>query len=374
MSKLRLSHSATRMFQECAKSYQLHYQERYREVKQSANLLFGTAIDKAITHLLTPEDGSKTAEEVFTDTWTFQEVNGVKTYLTTFKDLVYANSDYDEELLLDEDFDRLGEHVEVIFKGERPNKDKCIYIVGDIQKKKEVLGYNFLPEGETRVLNAANWLCLHRKGLIMIESFRKDILKHIKEVYSTQEYVKLENGEGDSIIGYVDLVARYKDIQEPIIFDVKTSARAYDEGAVLTSPQLTLYTHALSEKYNTRKAGFIVFSKQIMKNKKKVCTVCGHDGSGTRFKTCNNEIDKVRCDSEWDIKLDPKAYIQVLIDDIPERTEEIVLDNYEYISQSIKSGAFPRNFNACTKSWGGKCRFYDYCFYGKEDGLIKKEQ
>jgi glutathionyl-hydroquinone reductase len=60
-------------------------------------------------------------------------------------------------------------------------------------------------------------------------------------------------------------------------------------------------------------------------------------------------VDGVRCNGEWNSKLDPRIHVQVVIDLIPEKTEQIVLENFDYINASIKNGVYHRNFSSCVK-------------------------
>lgn len=361
--KNRLSHSSTAMYQTCPQKWKYNYQDKLRSKIQSAALLFGSAVDKAITAKL-KGDPSKNPINIFGYNWRFQDINGVNTYLPKSPDIAYANADYDEELLLPEDIKKLQEELNLL----DPIKE-----VDYIYKEKEVVGFAGLTREQKITLNYANWLCLYRKGLLMLEAVDKHIIPNITEVLGTQEYVSLPNAEGDSVIGYVDLVARWKGFDVPIIFDVKTSAREYERDSVLVSPQLTLYMHGLYEKYQTRKCGFLVLNKNVRKNKTKQCSVCGMDGTGQSHRTCNNEIDGKRCKGAWNVTVNPEVYVQIIIDEIPEQTENIVLDNYDHINKSIKNGIFHRNLNSCIQYGSVKCAYYDLCYKGSSDGLVQME-
>lgn len=360
----KLSHSAASRFQTCPKSYEFHYIQKLRPKLQSAALLFGTAVDRGITALLkrhAGEEAKQTPEDIFAYTWRFQEVNGKDTYLPTCTDIVYSNTDYDDELLFPEDINQLKEK----YKLEDP-----LTFVQTIYERKETVGFAGLTDQEKTILNHANWLSLFRKGLLMMNAVEKKVLPNILEVLDTQAYVSLKNDEGDSIIGYADLVCRYKGYDRPIVLDFKTTSREYAHDAVLTSPQLTLYVHDLGVKYDTRLAGFITLSKLVRKNRTKVCKDCGNDGTGGRHKTCNAEIGGKRCEGEWKITLDCDIFINTLIDSIPPRTEDIVLENLDAINQMIKQGIFTRNFQSCDMGWG-PCPYKPLCFQGDASGLCK---
>lgn len=359
-NKNRLSHSASSKFQQCPKSYEYHYIQKLRPKTMSSALLFGTAVDSAVQAMI-KKDSKKNPENIFNYFWNFAEVNGDRKFLPTCVDLVYSDSDADIDLLTDK-------HMEKLAQEYGPEWEIKLQ---DIRKRKKEVGYKFLTFDEKKLFNHYNWCCLHRKGLLMIEAVKTKVLPRIQEVLSVQEQVKLENSSGDSIIGYVDMVCRFFEYEKPIVFDFKTSSIDYEEDSVLTSPQLTLYVHSLSQKYeNTRRAGFIVLHKRIDKNKVKKCEKCGHDGTGQRHKTCNQEINNERCNGEWIETISPEVRIQIITDEIPEQTENVVLDNYQYINDSIKNGIFHRNLQSCVMPWG-KCPYFNKCYKNDDSDLVQ---
>jgi hypothetical protein len=354
----RLSHSQVSKYQQCGKAYQFWYINKIRPTKSRSALLFGSALDRAIGVLLNPsEEQNKTPEQLFEYFWRFQDINGKKTYIPTCTSLVYSKSDFDKDLLSNEDAEKVGKSREELIA---------------LADKRNEFGYDRLSEEEKAIINHAFWFCLQRKGLYMIKAFREKVMPKIRKVHSTQEYIELNNDDGDKVIGYIDIVAEVDGHSEPIVLDLKTSAMEYEEDAVLTSPQLTLYTHAVSEKYKTRKAGFIVLNKNLMKNRKKICSKCNHDGSGGRHKTCANEIEGKRCGGEWTETISPEVYVQFIIDEIPEQTENLVLENIADINTAIKTGHFTRNLSMCTNTYGGPCDYLFLCYKGKMDNLVKQ--
>lgn len=365
----RLSHSSISKWQQCPTAWNYHYNKKIRTSKSKAALLFGTALDKAISTLL---EGNieTTAEKVFDQFWRFQYVNNKQEYLPTLSGLVYAKSDFDEELLTDEAWSKIEtQKEEVLNLVDRRNKE----------------GFDSLSNEQKTIVNHAYWWSMHTKGHLMIQAFRKKILPKITKVYSTQEEINLENEEGDSVIGFIDLVAKIDGYDTPVVLDLKTSARNYDEEtSVIYSPQLSLYVHAVGEKYNTRLAGYIVLNKAIIKNRKKICSTCNHDGSGGRAKTCDSEreiettnkagetVKKVsRCGGNWVESLDPDIYVQFLIEEIPEQTENLVLENISDINQSIKNNIYSKNLANCLNSYGSPCDYISLCYKGEMTGLTE---
>lgn len=361
---LKLSYSQVSKFGLCPKSYEYHYVKRIRPNVTHTALIFGSALDSALNDLLTGKD---TAEVTFENSFTNTEINNIKVYIPTHENMVYANSDFDSDLLTENDFT----FIETLIKDGRIQRyTDYLSTYKTLSEKKKSSGFDSLSIEEKRFYNLLNWLSLRRKGFLMLESYRKKVLPKIEKVHAVQQYVDLENQEGDKITGYVDLIADIKGYGT-VILDNKTSAREYDDDSVLTSPQLSLYLHILEDKFNTRKAGYIVMNKSVIKNRKKICSVCDHDGSGKNHKTCPNEINNKRCGGAWNETLDPEIFIQLIIDDIPQQTENIVLENMDNTCQAIKHGVFSRNFTACKNTYGGLCPYFNLCFKNSSVGLLE---
>lgn len=354
----RLSHSQVSKWQQCSMSWKYWYIDKIRPVKQRAALNFGTALDRAITVLIKPneEDKQKSPEQIFDYFWRFQEINGEQVYLPEHTRLVYSKNDYDKDLCTEKDLEK--------FKVTLSSVEEAI-------NRRNEVGFDKLSEESKRLVNIGSWICLHKKGHYMIEAFRKKVLPRLKTIHAVQEYVELSNEDGDKVIGYADIVAEVEGYDTPVVLDLKTSAMEYEEDAVLTSPQLSLYVHALSEKYNTRKAGYIVLNKHLMKNRQKICSKCSFDGTGGRHKTCNNQINGERCAGEWNETIKPEVYVQFLVDDIPEQTESLVIENIDDINQAMKTGVYTRNLQTCLNNFGGPCDYLKLCYKGQMEGLIK---
>lgn len=364
----RLSHSACSKYQLCGQAYKFHYIEKIRPRLQSAALIFGNALDHALNVVI--NNSKDNAEALFEKSFRFNKINDVETYLPTCEELVYASTDFDADLLTEEDYNHLSTQVN---EGKIPaplSEGAWFETHSEIKKKKTKNGFDSLTSGEKRYFNLMNWLSLKRKGFLMLEAYRTKVMPQIEKVHSVQEYVSLDNEVGDKIIGYVDLVADVKG-HGTVILDNKTSSMEYEEDAVVTSPQLSLYTHILEEKYKTRKAGYIVLNKQVIKNRVKICKKCGHNGSGSRAKTCDAIGDyEKRCHGEWEETISPEIYVQFMVDEIPKQTENIVMQNYDSINDGIKAEVFHRNFNSCQNTFGGPCPYLKLCYRNKMDGLI----
>jgi len=360
----KLSHSALGKYQSCGEAYRLHYISRIRSKYQSAALAFGSAIDAALNELLLPT--GKEAEVLFNEQFTNAYINNKAVYLPTCIEVVYQNNDFDSDLLIEDDYKDI---EEAATKNTIDRHTDYLEIYNLLRDKKSKTGFDGLTVKERTLYNLMNWLCLRRKGLLMLSAYRKKVLPKLTKVHAVQKQVSLKNTEGDSVTGYVDLIADVEG-EGRVILDNKTSSMEYDKDAVLTSAQLSLYVHMLEEEYKTRKAGYIVMRKSIIKNRKKVCSKCGHNGSGGRHKTCDALVDGKRCNGEWNETIDPDVHIQFIVDEIPPQTERIVLENFDATNEAIKAGHFTRNFNSCHNSFGSKCVYFDLCYRSKMNGLV----
>lgn len=326
-----LSYSQLNKFKHCPESWRLHYQEKIRPIAIPSPLIFGSAIGKTFEYLLINYESTViNPEEFFNALWLHQEVNGVMTNLRDSTDVTYLKSDLDEELA------------------------------------------------------STSWESLRVKAHLMIQAFQTDFLPLVTKVYSTEEKVELFSGD-DSNIGYADAVVQLEGYDKPVIIDFKTSARKYDHNSVRESVQLGQYMYCLGEKYNTDLAGYVVFLKNINKNRKKICKSCGFDGSGARFKTCNNEYvplssnegdDKpIRCNGEWTETIHPTASVQIIIDTIPQQFQEEIVDEIGLINDSINTGIIERNLEGCSNDgYGRQCQYFNLCHGNDMTGLIKLEK
>ncbi len=367
MKKNKLSHSAMNKFMTCGKLYEFHYVKRLRETTRSGALVFGNAIDTPLDnlHLDKYKDLEDPKEQMYADfdaEFEYAPVTGrEKEHIPLNENIVYAASDFDKDLLHDEDVLELQEFgKELEFDG---HPFSLVKLFGEEKKEK---GWKNLSDKQRQFYNYANWLCLRRKGRLMIDAYLEHIFPHVKETLAVQKKTIIKNDVGDEVVAYIDLIVKWEHEDgkvETILFDRKTSSIEYKPDSVIFSPQLTLYISMEEETYKSRKAGFIVFYKQIVKNKKKECTVCGYKAEkGARHKTCSATVNGKRCGGEWNETVDPKCRMDVIIDDIPERAEEIVMDNFDEANTMIKEGNFTRNLNACNNYYGGVCPYRDVCW------------
>lgn len=379
--KNKLSHSSVSTYLSCGFKYKMHYIERLRPSTIHGALLFGAALDKALDAMLQDHKRNnvdilgQTYNTIFINNWRKAEINGQLEEIMDNPKIVYAATDMDFKLFSNKDYNGFMSALQGVYNGAgaltEPTPEAVINVYKTILKRKEANGWDNLRLEERKFYNYMNWTCMVIKGQLMIKAYLQNIIPRIKRVIETQRQINIEHPDGDSITGFIDLIAEWED-GRIVIFDNKTSARAYEEDSVVKSQQLALYSHALEHEYNTRYAGFIVMRKLIDKDATKKCSKCGMDGDGSRARTCTNEVGGKRCSGEWTEVLRPKAVIQVLINEIPPQFEKITMENFAEVNHAIKAEVFPRNTNSCQMgSW--RCPYFELCFKGKLDGLVKLE-
>lgn len=372
MNNIRLSHSAVNKYLTCSREYELHYIHKLRSKYQSSALLFGSAFDSASEHYVKHKDLEK-ALQVFYSNWEIQAVNKVETDLSTLLTINYSSRDIDLDLLETQDFVSIND---ICGKG-------ASFKIDEILQKKKEKTFQFLNKKEKKLVNYTSWLCLRRKGELMLAEAKRIIDENMVELLGTQVKVELENELGDTSIGYADLIVRWKGYDKPIVMDFKTSSPDYKKDSVRTSPQLSGYVLGLSGQFeNTNLAGYIVLNKNILKNRIKICKSCGYDGTGKTHRKCDNihesenletgKWDKTRCNGEWIETFTRSVKSQVIIDEVNEEFTTATLDNYDKVCQSIKNEEFPQNFGSCIRYGIQKCDYFLLCSEGKMDDLEKK--
>lgn len=357
----RLSHSAITRYQTCPRSYHYHYNERLRPTTTSGALIFGSAMDAALNTLALTRDVAK-AEAEFDKAWLTANIGNKMQDVPFCEDIVYAASDGDLEILPKEDLALLEKTAE-----ERGFTGHIEIILENILEAKKRRGWANLESGDRQIYNYSNWLSLKAKSRLMLAAYAQKVLPMFKKVLASQLAIDLKNDDGDSIIGFVDLVVELEDGRIAIL-DNKTSSIEYAEDSVKRSAQLALYKNGVTE-WPTTWAGYIVIRKGIIKNRSKMCKECGHEAEkGSRHRTCANEMNGKRCGGEWIEWIQPEADINVIIDEIPAATENLVMENCADITHMIKQEIYPRNLNSCKQPWGD-CAYMQYCWGNDATGL-----
>ncbi len=351
---MKISHSAKEKYKVCPRMYELHYTERLRPDGTTSALVFGSACDAAFNELLKPT--GKSPEDIFIDMWTNTDVNGSKVYVPTYNKMVYTKKDFDIDLLTEADYQEIDSRIG---KGEVTWFDYS----GLINR------VNQLDDEELKFYNLLNWYSMKNKGYAFIKLYREEILPKLR-VIDIQKEVVADNGHGDQLTGFIDLVAEVEG-HGTVILDNKSSNGPYASNKVLQSDQLALYVHMESSTYGTNKGGFIVLDKIFSKTYHRKCTQC-HTITTGKFETCPEKTGSKRCSGELVIdRVESKPKYQILINEIPESLENKVLDEIDDITNKIKMNHFPMNTSSCKMIFGKPCPYINYCKNGDTTGLVK---
>lgn len=318
---LKLSHSQLETFKLCSRKYKNRYILGIKEESTGSALIFGSAIDLGLNQLLQGKP-LENANKAFIDAFTYQIINNQKIYV--------------------------------------PDSDKINYFKKD-------LNLDLIKEGEPE----HPWYSLKNLGLMMLEAYKREAIPRIKKVHFIQKEILLESDTSDTIGGIADFGATVDDFQK-VIVDNKTASKRYASNSVKFSPQLALYSYALS----AFKACYIVLVKDPVKTSTKVCESCSEAFINSRLKSCDGILKdtKKRCNGAFKETIVLSIDIQIIIDNIDETITQNVLQEFTQLSYSIKMDNFESNWSACHNQFGRKCPYFDFCRNGNMQGLIKKEQ
>lgn len=335
----RLSHSKLQKLQYCPKLFDLYYNQRIRSIFQSTALLFGSAMDGALNRLLleckqfpTQDDLdniiNKSAEDIFVELW-----NPV----LSMEYVVYTQKDYDESLLEKEDIDQILQFILKNFKDLYPESSvadmdldtlQCVRVMIDYKAGKGSLNIT-----QHNLIGLASWLSLKRKGFLLLDVYRKEVLPLIEYVHDIQITINISDDDENVLEGFTDFTASFKD--EPgvvYIVDNKTSSRPYKEDSVRTSEQLSTYDIQLK----LGKGAYVVMEKDIRKK-------------------------------------EPRVRINIIRDSISDELVEATLDRFDEAVYIINKGEFPANKESGCRPFGQLCDYYGLCHKGSMDFLVKKE-
>jgi len=341
---MRISHSAKELFESCPRSYKLKYIDKYRPKTLSSALFFGTAFGDAVQamildkkQVLTPEEvklSKMSPEALFLDLISFVDINGVRVSIPKSPLITYFKSDYDPLVLEPQDIEEIKK-----YRAELGIED---FIDMDFLQTENKAGN--LDQDEIKLLNFAYWNSVRRRGLALIEVYRKEIYPRIKRVYEIEGKINIENAEGDVIVGYLDLVCDFEcddgEVRK-ILFDHKTSSKKYPKNAIFDKKQLLLYNYDREIDL----LGYIIGLKKLK----------------------NPKIGKRKGEKYFEI--------QVMIGETNSEAEEEVIGEYDWVLNEIKEGNFPKtqDKNKCKFNFGKPCDYYDICHNNDDSKLFKKE-
>lgn len=368
-----------------------------REKAKGSALPFGVAFDQA-SDVLFKERDLPAAIQRFSEIWMSNEGNlDVKFSATDLDVRIYQPSDIAKleavagNLNVSEAkkrYDRGYITEDKDGNPEPPSDYPVVLLIKDIKKMKDQSFMRDLTLEEKQFLHYANILCMNRKGHLMLESFYANILPHITEVISTQMKIDVDNGAGDTIIGYIDLVCRmagYKlpsgrilTDQDVVVADVKTAgvtfwAKLDDLSA---SDQLETYVCSpqIQSVYPTNLISYMAVAKSISKDETYTCGKCGNVKASTH-KKCNADIEGKRCNGEWigNVRYFSEAKIVIGERNLQEAAK--VYSDYDGVVTAIKNEIYYRNRDACN-AYGSICPYKSVCdkacsSYEQEEQMIQ---
>ena len=366
----RLSHSAMEKYKTCPAQYKLHYRDRIRSEKIGSALLFGSALDEALNRLLASKmsnppkeidnipykeyatDDLERLKQGFDYFFGNQRINKELINVQTSHYIEYFGSDFDPYVLSDSELDSLRTFISNA--GYEEEDPIALYneISANIKAKQEI------AQTDQSYYNYCSWLSLKRKGHLMLEHYKEEILLQIKDVRSVQRAVELPNEAGDTITGYIDFEAVLEGSEDVLTIDNKTSSSRYKVEDINDKGQLLIY----DEFTQNGKAAYIVLLKKMAYHKELTCQKCGKMTTRSVKKCPEGGTGKNRCNGELDLVRIPYIKHQILVDSINEEKKDLHFDEICGILEGIENEEFPqiREDNNCFQ-WGRKCVYYDYC-------------
>lgn len=364
---MKISNTQRSLYLQCPRKYMYRYKKKMRPRDKGSALFFGSAFDAASDILINQRDLPQ-AKVKFTELWMAHEEN---------LSCKFSKTDLDVRLYEQSDLAKLTAaagnlNVSKAWKDYQDHQD-VVELVKDVKKLKEQSFTRDLTLEEERFLHYANILSMLRKGYLMLESFYLNIIPHITGVVGTQVKTEIQNGLGDEINGYIDLLCymagyilpsgRVLAADDLVVADVKTAGVTYWEklddlnnsdqlDSYLVSPQV----RAIQE---TNLVCYMAVSKQVSKDEKSFCKLCGNEKKSTH-KKCNAEIDGKRCNGEWAEHVTYFCEAKIVIGERNVQEAGKMYEDYDHIVRGIKAEVFPRNREAC-EAYGSFCEYRSVC-------------
>lgn len=344
MMKTKISYSAVDAFKECPQKY---WNQRTHKIRSDSSAFgFGAAFESGVDRII---DGGTLEEAVntFEVQWHTRPANrweGEKQIFDS-EEIFFYQSDFDKYLVdSEEDRKQIDKWYSEIFK-KQPKEDTVLLAETILER----FGSGSLSKEETKFVHRVMWLCCKRRGPVMLAAFQKEILPQIEEVLGAQVPIDITNDDDDQVTGFIDFIAKLKGIKGPIIMDLKSAGKLYEEHDLDTSDQLGIY--ALAE--GIRNIGYWVVLKKM--SYEVTCDKCGHLRENYRKQNCE------KCEKGKYSKRKPYTATQVLTKQISDEFLESIQRDYSEVLMAIKNKVAWKNKKSCF-NYGTKCEFYDHCW------------
>jgi len=362
--KVRTSFSQNSTYVRCGQHWKLRYIDKLSSEVEGASTYFGSAMDAAVTARLLNQPNWV---DIFLDKWYVTEKDSKPFQIFDNDNIVFGNNDFDADVL------QLGVDEPQLLKWASElglSGSSGVSLYKDIAKDKKN-PYKGINAAKLKYFNRASWLSLKRKGEVLLKAFDEQFMPKVIKVHDTQKFARLEDN-GDVINGVIDMVLEIEGYNKPIIFDLKTASRPYEQQQIELTEQLTLYAAMKGAEYNTDLVGYVVLSKQIPKEVVSTCNSCGNVKSG-RHMSCNSvKVTGTRCSGTWTEVKVLKPEVQVLVESkTPEQINSLMID-YANIIEAMRQRIVFKNTSNCSNWFGSKCIFYDKCHSNSDKGLTKK--
>lgn len=327
---MQFSHSAIDKYRTCPRMYYLHYIERLRPIILKSPLFFGSLVDDVVGRIFLEKKVNLTPEEL--DLSLMSEYDIMQERLSKWYEdekLRFSQADLDFSLFSDEDLSQCIARCKELNLDVSEDSYEAFLDACKTQLKQD----DFALDSECQLgYNSFFIKSLELKVKMFIPIVREWFEGEVQEVKSVQREVRLED-EDDVITGYIDMILIMKDGTE-MVWDLKTSSKAYKENEANESPQLTIY----SEYAKIPKVGFLVLQKNIRKKEPRV-----------RLQDIRGEITDEQSEKVF-------SEITEIVDEIK--------------SHDGKMDCFKKNLDSCN-NWGG-CQYKRFCKFGTEVGLERK--
>lgn len=314
-------------FRECSYKYKLRYLDGIKSVDVRSALFFGNAFDSALDVILLTKKKKLTEKEeqllqrtpydVFDETFRYVKHNGDELDLAYSEQAIFSKADY-HECSTTKNVE--GKTVQ------KCGEEYCSSLLTDGDYKQIEEGIN------------PKWLIMRRKGHLMLDAYKEEIMPRIEEVYSVQGWVKLKNGDGDEFIGKKDAEIKIVGVEGRVILDNKSakdqSAKfRYTTEDVNKRPQLPTY----SEAAGVDKGAYAVVYKKLYKKA-------------------------------------PFIRTDFVYDDIKEETKDLLFEEIDDMLHEMREERYEKHTDTSKCFKYGKCEYYNLCHRNNSKGLVKIER